>query len=203
MCGNGIRVFAHYLTAHGLETGRDFVVGSRAGGKPVQVHATGPVFGDVTVDMGLVRHLGTSTATLDGRFYSGIGIDVGNPHLACVDPALTESSLAALDLTAPGFDPGFFPQGVNIEFLTPILSGAVHMRVHERGVGETRSCGTGTVAAAAAALNYDGSEEGVVQVRVPGGSVEVRIEQGRAWLRGPSVLVATGELADDWWSSLR
>jgi diaminopimelate epimerase len=92
MCGNGVRVFAHYLTAHGLETGRDFVVGSRAGGKPVQVHATGPVFGEVTVDMGLVRQLGTSTATLDGRFYSGIGIDVGNPHLACVDPALTEGT---------------------------------------------------------------------------------------------------------------
>ncbi len=202
MCGNGVRVFAHYLSAHRLESRPEFVVGSRAGGKPVQVHAAGPVFGDVTVDMGVVRRLGDSTATLDGRVYSGIGIDVGNPHLACVDPNLTEAGLAALDLTSPGFDPGFFPQGVNIEFLTPIMSGSVHMRVHERGVGETRSCGTGTVAAAAAALRYDGSDEGVVQVCIPGGAVDVRIEKGRAWLRGPSVLVASGELGDEWWLSL-
>ncbi|MEU5840459.1 diaminopimelate epimerase [Rhodococcus sp. NPDC047139] len=201
MCGNGVRVFAHYLTAHGLESRREFVVGSRAGGKPVQVHETGPVLGEVTVDMGPVRVLGESAATIDGRVYPGLGIDVGNPHLACVDAHLSEASLAGLDLTSPGFDPGFFPQGVNIEFLTPIASGTVHMRVHERGVGETRSCGTGTVAAAAAALRFDGVSDGVVRVRVPGGSVEVRIEDGRAWLRGPSVLVAAGEIDETWWSA--
>ncbi|MFD6860701.1 diaminopimelate epimerase [Rhodococcus sp. NPDC060090] len=202
MCGNGVRVFAHYLTARGLENRKNFVVGSRAGGKPVQVHATGPVAGEVTVEMGLVEQLGESSATLDGRVYPGIGIDVGNPHLACVDPHLTRASLAALDLTSPGYDPGFFPQGVNIEFLTPIESGAVDMRVHERGVGETRSCGTGTVAAAAAALRHDGASGGVVRVRIPGGTVEVRIEDEHAWLRGPSVLVAQGTISDDWWSAL-
>ncbi|QXF80464.1 diaminopimelate epimerase [Rhodococcus pyridinivorans] len=201
MCGNGVRVFAHYLTAHGFEDRREFVVGSRAGGKPVTVHETGPVLGEVTVDMGTVRTLGESAATIDGRVYPGIGIDVGNPHLACVDPHLNDTSLAGLDLTSPGFDPGFFPHGVNIEFLTPIAAGTVHMRVHERGVGETRSCGTGTVAAAAAALRFDGASDGAVQVRIPGGSVEVRIENGRAWLRGPSVLVATGEIDDTWWSA--
>ncbi|NLU63386.1 diaminopimelate epimerase [Rhodococcus sp. HNM0563] len=202
MCGNGVRVFAHYLTAEGLETRESFVVGSRAGGKPVRVHSAGPVTGEVTVEMGRVAQLGESSATIDGRVYPGIGIDVGNPHLACVDPNLTGASLAALDLTSPGYDPGFFPQGVNIEFLSPIESGAVQMRVHERGVGETRSCGTGTVAAAAAALRYDGADAGVVRVRIPGGAVEVRIEDEHAWLRGPSVLVARGTISDDWWSSL-
>ncbi|UYP20614.1 diaminopimelate epimerase [Rhodococcus sp. Z13] len=201
MCGNGVRVFAHYLTAHGLENRSEFVVGSRAGGKPVVVHESGPVVGEVTVDMGVVRTLGESTATLDGRVYPGLGIDVGNPHLACVDPHLTDTALAALDLSAPGFDPGFFPHGVNIEFLTPISSGVVHMRVHERGVGETRSCGTGTVAAAAAALRFDGATDGAVRVQIPGGAVQVCIENGRAWLRGPSVLVATGTIDDDWWSA--
>ncbi|MEE2031084.1 diaminopimelate epimerase [Rhodococcus chondri] len=202
MCGNGVRVFAHYLTSHGLETRSDFVVGSRAGGKPVQVHTSGPVSGEVTVDMGVVHQLGESSATLDGRVYPGLGIDVGNPHLACVDAHFTGAALAALDLISPGFDPGFFPHGVNIEFLTPLTSGSVDMRVYERGVGETRSCGTGTVAAAVAALKYDGVDEGTVQVRIPGGAVQVRVEAGRAWLRGPSVLVATGTIDDDWWSAL-
>ena len=102
------------------------------------------------------RVLGTSTATLDGREFTGLGIDVGNPHLACVAD-LSATALRDLDLTAPGFDATFFPNGVNVEIVTPLTDGAVDMRVYERGVGETRSCGTGTVAAAAAALQQAGA----------------------------------------------
>lgn len=203
MCGNGVRVFAHYLTASGLEHRREFVVGSRAGARPVVVHASDATNGEVTVGMGTVKDLGSSTATLDGRVFSGIGIDVGNPHLACVDADLTAEKLAALDLAAaPGFDPAFFPKGVNVEFVTPLESGGVDMRVYERGVGETRSCGTGTVAAAAAALRHDGKDAGTVAVRVLGGAVQVTIDNGIGELRGPSVLVASGSISDDWWRSL-
>ena len=204
MCGNGVRVFAHYIRAAGFERRDEFVVGSRAGGKPVVVPRADADRGEVTVDRGAVRELGATTATIDGRVFPGIGIDVGNPHLACVDPHLTASGLAALDLTAsPGYDPGVFPQGVNVEILTALDGGAVDMRVHERGVGETRSCGTGTVAAAAAALRHDGADAGRVAVRVPGGEVLVRIaDDGTATLRGPSVLVASGVVSDSWWRSL-
>ncbi len=205
MCGNGVRVFAHYLNASGLERRTEYVVGSRAGARPVVVHEAGPVHGEVTVDMGVVRELGPSTATVAGTAFAGIGIDVGNPHLACADPALTAASLAQLDLSAaPGFDPDLFPHGVNVEILTALdADGGVDMRVYERGVGETRSCGTGTVAAAAAALTAaglrPGADTGEVTVRVPGGAVRVGIAAGRAWLRGPSELLATGTLAASWW----
>lgn len=202
MCGNGVRVFAHYLRAGGFEHRDEFVVGSRAGARPVVVHRADGYLGEVTVDMGAVQELGSSTATIEGRVLTGLGIDVGNPHLACVD-TLTDSALAALDLTAaPGFDPGFFPHGVNIEIVTPLSDGAVTMRVHERGVGETRSCGTGTVAAAVAALRHDGQSSGDVRVRVPGGEVSVAYANGRATLRGPSMLVATGVLDERWWAQL-
>ncbi len=119
--------------------------GARRGTGP----AAGPLNGEVTVAMGEVRELGESTATVAGWGYRGIGIDVGNPHLACVDPELTADALAKLDLTvAPGYDPDLFPQGVNIELVTALdVTGAVDMRVYERGVGETRSCGTGPGAA--------------------------------------------------------
>ncbi|MFI5779758.1 diaminopimelate epimerase [Nocardia sp. NPDC051570] len=208
MCGNGTRVFAHYLVATGLDKRDEFVVGSRAGARPVTVHGYDDVVGEVTVGMGRVRTLGDSTATVGGRALPGLGIDVGNPHLACVDSELTAAALATMDLSVPpGFDPELFPHGVNIEILTALdPARSVDMRVYERGVGETRSCGTGTVAAAAAALSREGfaleTDTGEVRVRIPGGEVTVGIDAGRATLRGPSVLVASGRLARAWWASL-
>ncbi|WP_167109200.1 diaminopimelate epimerase [Mycobacterium sp. DL592] len=202
MCGNGVRVFAHYLRASGLEERDEFVVGSLAGPRPVVVHRADAVDAEVTVEMGKVNRLGVGTATVGGRTFTGVGIDVGNPHLACLDPELSDAALAALDVAAPvQFDHSQFPEGVNIEVLTAPAGGAVSMRVHERGVGETRSCGTGTVAAAVAALDYLGTPTGVLRVRIPGGEVSVEVTDTSSFLRGPSVLVARGELADVWWAA--
>ncbi|WP_102142553.1 diaminopimelate epimerase [Mycobacterium hubeiense] len=214
MCGNGVRVFAHYLRAAGLETRDEFVVGSLAGPRPVVLHEWDATTAVVTVEMGKTNQLGTGEAIVGGRPFAGMAIDVGNPHLACVDPDLTPDELAALDVAAPvSFDREQFPEGVNIEVLTaplpiprslrssPPVDGAVSMRVHERGVGETRSCGTGTVAAAAAALAFSGTSTGTLQVRVPGGEVTVTITDASSYLRGPSVLVARGELSEEWWRS--
>jgi diaminopimelate epimerase len=201
MCGNGVRVFAHYLRAAGLETRDDFVVGSLAGPRPVTLHHVDGFRADVTVEMGKVAVLGPGAAVVGGRRVTGLGVDVGNPHLACVDAALTAADLAALDVAAPvQFDAGQFPDGVNIEVLTAPADGAVTMRVHERGVGETRSCGTGTVAAAVAALAHQGAPTGTLDVHVPGGTVTVTVTDTNSHLRGPSELVATGELAQEWWS---
>jgi diaminopimelate epimerase len=218
MCGNGVRVFAHFLRASGLETRDEFVIGSLAGPRPVVLHdfPTGgqATRADVTVDMGKTNLLGSGQAVVGGRRFSGLAVDVGNPHLACVDDTLTADELAALDVAAPvSFDADQFPDGVNVEVLTapvpipgslrssPPVDGSVSMRVHERGVGETRSCGTGTVAAAVAALQYQGGATGTLRVCIPGGEVTVTITDASSTLRGPSVLVARGELSDDWWSA--
>lgn len=196
MCGNGVRVFAHYLRASGLETRDEFVVGSLAGARPVVVHDFGsgdPAHAEVTVDMGKANRLGTGAAVVGGRSFTGLGVDVGNPHLACVTD-LSAAELAALDVAAPvSFDTAQFPDGVNVEVLTRPNDGSVQMRVHERGVGETRSCGTGTVAAALAALTDMGEETGTLAVGIPGGEVTVTITEATSYLRGPSVLVAHGE----------
>ena len=202
MCGNGARVFAHYLRASGLESRDEFVVGSLAGPRPVVLHRVDATNADVSVDMGKTNTVGEGQAVVGGRTFSGLAVDVGNPHLACVDPALTVASLAALDVAAPvTFDNAQFPDGVNVEVLTAPADGAVNMRVHERGVGETRSCGTGTVAAAVAALSYVGAASGTLTVRIPGGDVLVTISEATSYLRGPSVLVARGELSEEWWLS--
>ncbi|BBY16500.1 diaminopimelate epimerase [Mycolicibacterium litorale] len=205
MCGNGVRVFAHYLRASGLESADEFVVGSLAGPRPVVLHGFDPAHrftAEVTVEMGKVNQLGTGSAVVGGRRFTGLGVDVGNPHLACVDAALTEAELAALDVAAPvQFDTAQFPDGVNVEVLTAARDGAVSMRVHERGVGETRSCGTGTVAAAVAALAHQGAETGTLDVRIPGGVVNVTVAATTSYLRGPSELVASGDLFGEWWHS--
>ncbi|WP_326547067.1 diaminopimelate epimerase [Mycolicibacterium sp. ND9-15] len=201
MCGNGVRVFAHYLRVSGLADRDEFVVGSLAGPRPVVLHAWDETTADVTVEMGKVNQLGAGEAIVGGRPFAGLAVDVGNPHLACLDPDLTVEELSALDIGAPvHFDTAQFPEGVNVEVMTAPANGAVSMRVHERGVGETRSCGTGTVAAAVAALAFSGAGTGSVDVRIPGGEVSVTITDASSFLRGPSVLVAHGELSEEWWS---
>ena len=200
MCGNGVRVFAHFLRASGLESRDEFVVGSLAGPRPVVMHQWDDTTADVTVDMGKANQLGTGEAIVGGRPFAGLAVDVGNPHLACVDADMTVGELAALDVAAPvSFDRAQFPGGVNVEVLTAPHGGAVSMRVHERGVGETRSCGTGTVAAAVAGLAFEGATTGTLRVRIPGGEVSVAITDASSYLRGPSVLVARGDISEEWW----
>ncbi|MFC5052233.1 diaminopimelate epimerase [Saccharothrix xinjiangensis] len=195
MCGNGVRVFAHYLVHAGLEAEGGFVVGTRAGERPVLAHPDG----SVTVDMGPVAVTGAGTATVAGSAFDGVAVDVGNPHLACV----TDVPVAGLDLEEPpGHDAALFPHGVNVEFVNVLGDGALRMRVHERGVGETRSCGTGTVAAVAAWLHGEGRRTGEATVDVLGGRVTVVVEEETATLTGPAVLVARGELDQAWWDSL-
>jgi diaminopimelate epimerase len=191
MCGNGIRVFARYLVRHGLADGPEFSVATRSGARRIRIGADG----GITVDMGAVAVLGQDSAVIAGQAYPGLRVSVGNPHLAC----LVDDPLAAFDLSRPpGLDPGQFPEGGNVELVQVTGPASVAMRVHERGSGETRSCGTGAVAAAAAAATVHGSGDGTWAVRVPGGDLTVTLEAGRAWLTGPAVIVAEGDLDPTW-----
>ncbi len=195
MCGNGIRVFARYLLDEGLVSGHQLEIATRAGIKPIAILPDG----SVRVGMGEVRLTGEAVevTVADDRTYHAVGVDVGNPHAVAfvADPA----ELAALPLwTAPSWTPAeAFPAGVNAEFVAVLGERHVAMRVYERGSGETRSCGTGTVAVAAATHARLGgsSEPARYRVDVPGGSVEVELGEGRAWLTGPAVIVAHGEVA--------
>jgi diaminopimelate epimerase len=192
MCGNGIRVFARYLTDTGLVSCPVFQVGSRSGPRRVRSNDDGTV----TVEMGHVQVDGTSMVTVEGAAFTGCIVDVGNPHLAC----LTEVPVGQLDLSVPpGHDPGNFPHGVNVEFVNVLARGELRMRVHERGVGETRSCGTGTVAALAAALAAQGRRTGEADVHTRGGRLHAAIVEDGSALTGPAVLVARGRLTLDWW----
>jgi diaminopimelate epimerase len=184
-------VFARYLVRHGLADGPEFTVATRSGPRRVRMGADG----DVTADMGAVAVLGPGSAVVAGQACPGLRVSVGNPHLAC----LVEDPLASFDLSRPpGLDPGQFPEGGNVELVRVTGTRSVAMRVHERGSGETRSCGTGAVAAAAAAAATSGRIDGAWDVHVPGGDLTVTMAAGGAWLSGPAVIVAEGELDPSW-----
>jgi diaminopimelate epimerase len=194
MCGNGVRVFARYLVDAGLVDSMEFIIGSRAGDRGVGVHPDR----SVTVHMGPARITGSSVTSVSGREFSGVAVDVGNPHLV----SFLDSDVAGLDLrTQPAFDHDVFPAGVNLEFVNAVEEGRLRMRVHERGVGETRACGTGTVAVVAAASHLAGSDTGESVVDVLGGRVRVTVAPGESTLTGPAEIVARGELDETWWTA--
>jgi diaminopimelate epimerase len=193
MCGNGVRVFARYLLDEGLVGTREFPVGTRAGVRGVRVDERG----EVTVDMGRARVVGESSALVGEQQYPGVAVDVGNPHLVCRVDRLDD-----LDLSAPPVhDRVVFPNGVNVEFVVVEAPERVRLRVHERGVGETRSCGTGTVAAVAGVLHGSGHKTGAVDVYIPGGRVRVVIDDNTSTLTGPVAFVARGEIDGSWWEA--
>lgn len=186
MCGNGLRLFARHLLEQSLVGTAEFEVATRAGLKRVREQQDGKI----AADLGEVR-LGAELVTIEaaGRTFQAHPADVGNPHAVCfVD------DIEALDLgPAPAWSPvEAFPNGVNVEFVQVMEAGVLRMRVHERGVGETLSCGTGVVAAAAVYRAISG-HDGPVQVMVRGGELTATFEDGHVWLTGPAVVVAEGE----------
>ncbi len=150
----------------------------------------------ISVDMGAPRVPGETTVSVDGRSWPAVHVSTGNPHAV----VLLESLAEAGPLTeAPGHDEAVYPDGVNVEFVVRRGRRHIAMRVHERGSGETRSCGTGACAAMVAAALADGSGPGSsYRVDVPGGRLEVAwTEHGRLVLTGPAVLVASGTVRLD------
>jgi diaminopimelate epimerase len=198
MCGNGTRVFAAYLRREGLETADEFEIATRAGIKLVRFED-----GLIAVNLGDWRISDPDGARANGYDalvkvnghdpMPGLSLDLGNPHTVVALP--DSADLAGLDLTsAPEINPQP-PLGTNVEFVRPLGDGHLSMRVHERGVGETRSCGTGAAAAALATRWWAGetADADVWRVDVPGGTLRVRALPGQqVELAGPAVLVADG-----------
>jgi diaminopimelate epimerase len=201
MCGNGIRVFVRYLRDLRLVE-PSAAVATRGGIKRAQVLGDG----DITVQMGqplVLADRPVVTAALSTPA-PGAAIRMPNPHV--VVWLADEAELAALDLSRPpAVDPPL-PDGQNVEFAVRSGPRRITMRVHERGVGETRSCGTGmcAVAVAAAIESGDGSDGSTWQVDVPGGTCWVQwCPDGEVLLRGPAVIVGELELADRWLAAVR
>ena len=192
MCGNGIRVMARYLVARGHLPEGIFAINTRAGIKHLRV----PLEGDISVNMGQVTdEMEEIEVTQNGKTWEGLNISVGNPHAVVFLENLEE--VGSLETTPVVSPQSSYPEGVNVEFVQILTNNEARMRVHERGSGETRSCGTGTCAVAlAATLHTRGKLPSRWTIYPPGGRLIVDIDgHSNATLIGPAELIADHDIS--------
>jgi diaminopimelate epimerase len=199
MCGNGARVFGRYLVDVGAEQPGPFAIATRAGVKRVVVHESG----DVTVDMGPASFPATGAVTITvaddtAASWPGVSVDTGNPHVVAFVAELADAGRL---IDPPGVSPaGAFPEGVNVEFAVEVSPAHLAMRVFERGVGQTQSCGTGACAVFAAGRLRPGAAAAASWiVDVPGGRLHLhQRDDGGIDLTGPAEILATGIIDPTW-----
>jgi diaminopimelate epimerase len=212
MCANGLRVLVAYLEQLNWLTlaGGPVNIGTRAGVKSVRRDGS-----LLSIDLGPWHFPGGMdalsarsdvTVTLPGCDVAlpGLSVDVGNPHVVvelCAANRLEAADLTELPAVRPRPIDGTNVELVRREKESSPGRGRVVMRVHERGVGETLSCGTGAVAAVLAARAWaDGDAPSQWDVDVPGGRLRVTVPDGdlaagpAVLLAGPAVIVAEGRL---------
>ncbi|GAB2329883.1 diaminopimelate epimerase [Streptomyces griseoincarnatus] len=200
MCGNGVRVFVRYLQHAGHVGEGDLAIATRGGVKSVHIAKDG----DITVGMGrAVLPEGDVTVAVGERGWPARNVNMGNPHAVAFVADLADAGSL---FDAPSFAPeAAYPDGVNVEFVIDRGPRHVAMRVHERGVGETRSCGTGACAVAVAAARRDGVDPRdtglpvTYSVDLPGGTLVITEQpDGRIEMTGPAVIVAEGAIEAEW-----
>jgi diaminopimelate epimerase len=196
MSGNGIRCLAQAAVDAGLVSPPVFTVLTGGGVRTVSYEdGLESGWAWASVDMGPVSLGPDQPQDFDDR--RARTVDVGNPHLVLLGPDVASVNIAEL---GPKLQSSF-ADGINVEWIAPSVDDAgelLEFRVWERGVGETLACGTGSVAAAAAARSWGAvSSSGPVRVRNPGGMLEVVLGQGDgdpAFLAGPARKVADIEV---------
>jgi diaminopimelate epimerase len=204
MCGNGIRVFAKYLSDRGLVSGGQLVVQTLGGLKTIEmVPGQDGSFALARVDMGAPVLDAASIPTtlpgdpvIDAPITTAHGtvevtcVSMGNPHAVVwvddVETALVDSIGPEVEVAAA------FPRHTNVEFARVVGPSRIALRVWERGVGETLACGTGACATLVAAVLTDRCGRSAI-VELPGGDLRIEWPQdGHVFMTGPAEEVYEG-----------
>jgi diaminopimelate epimerase len=200
-CGNGARCIAALLYSREPELGREMTMGSLGGAVTAHVRDDGMV----SVDMGVpnfdprslpmiaAEALPAYRLDLGGTAVEIGAVSMGNPHAVL---RVEEVDCAQVERLGPAIEAHErFPRHTNVGFMQVLDRDHIRLRVHERGAGETRACGTGACAAVAVARRWDLADSDV-RVDLPGGTAEVSWAGPgeHLWLTGPATTVFTGSI---------
>jgi diaminopimelate epimerase len=209
MCGNGIRCLGQFVYEQGLTDKQSLLIETKAGVRRLNLQVEGGKVPRIQVDMGVpelapqkipVAAPGDlfveQPIVIDGMTYPVTCVSMGNPHAV-----LFLDGIAALNLS--GLGPKLerhplFPNRINVEFVHVADRSNLHLRVWERGSGETMACGTGACAAVVAGV-VTGRCARHVNVHLPGGILDIcwEIAGGHVQMTGPVKTVFEGEILDD------
>jgi len=207
MCGNGIRCVSKYAYDNGIVDKEHITVETKSGIKTLDLTVEDGKVTYVQVNMGKailtpeeipVKAEGDTfiakSLIVDGKEYTATCVSMGNPHCVIFTEGIDELDLEKI---GPSFENHeWFPDRINTEFVEVIDENTIRMRVWERGSGETISCGTGTCAAAVAAVLNGHCKRGEeIEVQIRGGKLyDTYLENGEVLMKGPAVTVFDGEM---------
>lgn len=177
-CGNGARCLARFLREEGLTAKRDIVVETSSGQLGLRVNGVNTVAVDMGIPTFEPRRIPFASDVMlpcyeldvDGRNVTVSVVGIGNPHAVCIVDDIAAAPVAELGPVIETHP--WFPERTNVGFMQILDRTAIRLRVHERGVGETRACGSGACAAVVVG-NRLGILEGSVRVMLPGGALQI------------------------------
>jgi diaminopimelate epimerase len=200
-CGNGARCVAALLYARSPGSGREFTMGSPGGDvrarvredQQVSIEIGAPDFDPKSLPMRTRQAAPVYTLRLDAEVVEFGAVSLGNPHIVIQVPDVDTAPVARVGAALERHPE--FPNRTNVGFMQVIDRGNIRLRVFERGVGETRACGTGAGAAVAVGRTL-GALDADVRVDLPGGAAQVSWEGPgqNLWLTGPATTVFTGSI---------
>ncbi|MEO6967777.1 MAG: diaminopimelate epimerase [Rhodanobacteraceae bacterium] len=201
-CGNGVRCLAAWLRHDGTLHDNDALLQGPTGVVAVRLLDDGrvavdmgePVFEPARIPFDAQSQALSHALDVDGRCVALSIVSMGNPHAVVEVDDIDNASVDRLGPLITAHPR--FPDGANAGFAQVLDERAIRLRVHERGAGWTRACGSGACAAVAA-LHKLGRVGERVRVELPGGALEIDWPgAGHAlWMTGPATFVYDGELA--------
>lgn len=200
-CGNGMRCMAVFARERGLVVGDEIrfetpggrVLAKIEGGGSVRVRMGVPRLEPDEIPIAASCRAASYRLDVGGEEVRFAAVSMGNPHAVVRVPDVAAAPVARLGAALQSHP--FFPEGVNVGFAEPLARDRLRLRVFERGVGETRACGSGACAAMVAG-RLSGDLDADTGVEFPGGTLEVRWDgEGEAvWMTGPTEWVFDSEI---------
>jgi len=198
-CGNGARCIAALMHSRAPQFGRELAMESKGGVVRARVREDGlvsvdlgvPNFDPGSLPMDAPAEAPVYTLKVGSETVEFGAVSIGNPHAVIAVPDVKSAPIGRLGSAIEHHKR--FPQGTNVGFMQIVDRGHIHLRVFERGVGETLACGTGACAAVAVGRRR-GLLEADVRVDLPGGAAHVSwpgLGQSM-WLSGPATTVFRG-----------